>query len=287
MPGRVGRAAGAANGAVSLHRFYCPDAVREEEQVRIDGAAARQIRQVLRLGPGDRVILFGRDAWEYTVRLESVERTAANGTIVSQSMANAEPRCALTLAVALLKGEKTEWVLQKGTELGVGRFVLMQTQRTVVTPDERRAVGRRERYERIVVEATEQCGRLRPPQVLGVRLFREALAEADGRGAFILHERASERLSALVPGCMADRRSAVQPFPCPGGEADPCPEPIPQAVLFVGPEGGFTEEEVALATARHTRAASLGPRVLRAETAALAAVTLLMDALEREMAPGD
>jgi hypothetical protein len=106
---------------MSLHRFLCPDLVPEGDRVRIEGAVVAQIRKVLRLGPGDRVILFGADEWEYTVRLEYVERDAALGAVIGRAAPQAEPRCELTLSVALLKGETTEWVLQKGSELGGGR----------------------------------------------------------------------------------------------------------------------------------------------------------------------
>jgi 16S rRNA (uracil1498-N3)-methyltransferase len=256
-----------------MHRFCCPDAVRDGECVRIEGAAAVQIRRVLRLGPGDQIILFGLDEWEYTIRLDMVEREAARGTVVARALPAAEPRCALTLALALLKGEKCEWVLQKGTELGVGRFVLMQTRRTVATPDERRAAGRRERYTRIIREATEQCGRLRPPPVDGILPFEQALAQpADLR--LILHEGATRRLREVLG--VGDWLSRIGCLP----SAPDSRHPIPDTLLLVGPEGGFTEEEVALAVERGAIPVSLGPRILRAETAALAAVTLAIDALD-------
>ena len=255
---------------MTLHRFCCPDAAPEGGRVRIEGAVAAQIRKVLRLGPGDRIVLFGVDEWEYLVQLESVERDVALGAIVARAAPRAEPQCSLTLAVALLKGEKTEWVLQKGTELGVGRFVLMQTRWTVAAPDERRAAGRQERYVRIVREATEQCGRVRPPCVESIGSFSQALTEVGSDRAFLLHAGATERLSDQLQGVEAGSTRE-------GGGA----RLNPRLVLFVGPEGGFSEDEVALAAAHGVTAASLGVRVLRAETAALAAVTLAMDALDR------
>jgi 16S rRNA (uracil1498-N3)-methyltransferase len=143
----------------------------------------------------------------------------------------------------------------------------MQTRRTVAAPDERRAAGRQERYARIIREATEQCGRVRPPCVEGVRSFSQAVAESDSQMAFILHERATPRFSdqlAREGVREADHRALNS-----------------RVVLFVGPEGGFTEDEVALAVAHGVVAATLGSRVLRAETASLAAVTLAMDVLDR------
>jgi 16S rRNA (uracil1498-N3)-methyltransferase len=275
---------------VTLHRFCCPGAAPDGDRVRIEGAAAVQIRRVLRLGPGDTVILFGADEWEYTVRLESVQPDMALGRILDRAMPRAEPRCELTLAMALLKGEKLEWVLQKGTELGVSRFLLMQTERTVAAPDERRVAGRRERYARIVQEATEQCGRVRPPCIEGPVPLARALAVVDTDRTLLLHTGAVERLSDLLVGFEArvtsDSRSAALARLRPSDDADATQarhsvnvrEPS-HLTLFVGPEGGFTETEVAAAAP--VTMASLGSRVLRAETAALAAVTLAMDALDR------
>lgn len=279
---------------MTLHRFCCPEAAPDGGRVRIEGAAAVQIRKVLRLGPGDRIVLFGADEWEYTVQLERVERDAACGAVIARAAPRAEPRCALTLALALLKGEKTEWVLQKGTELGVGRFLLMQTRRTVAVPDERRAAGRQERFRRIVREATEQCGRVRPPAIEGVLSFADSLA-AGGPAALLLHERAPARLSEhLERGTdQSDQTDPTDPSD-PTDPTDPAAEhrtsitgrltpehPHARLTLLVGPEGGFDEEEVMLAAARGVPAVSLGARVLRAETAALAAVALAMDRLEQ------
>jgi len=214
-----------------------------------------------------------------SVGLESVQSEAALGRIVARAAPLAEPRCELTLAMALLKGEKLEWVLQKGTELGVTRFVLMQTERTVAAPDERRVAGRRERYARIVQEATEQCGRVRPPCIEGVLSFPEALAAACTGPAFLLHTGADQRLSDLLSGdeerVMGISRSAAQ-----ARHSGKIREPE-LITLFVGPEGGFSEAEAALAAAEPVMLASLGTRVLRAETAAVAAVTLAIDALDR------
>jgi 16S rRNA (uracil1498-N3)-methyltransferase len=258
-----------------MHRFCCPDACRDGDQIRIEGSTAVQIRRVLRLSPGDQVVLFGLDEWEYTVQLERVDRDSAHGRVVCRGASEADPRCKVTLAMALLKGEKSEWVLQKGTELGVSRFLLMQTRRTVPAPDERRRDARWERYARIIREATEQCGRQRSPGVDGLLSFDQALAHP-AELVLILHERATTRLTeVLVDGrrSVLDANLSVQ-HPGTHGVSGP------DTLLLVGPEGGFTEDEVALATDRGARPVSLGRRVLRAETAALAAITLAMDAFD-------
>jgi 16S rRNA (uracil1498-N3)-methyltransferase len=253
-----------------MHRFCCPEAHREGDAVRIEGAVAVQIRRVLRLSPGDQIILFGLDEWEYTVQLERVERESAHGRVTARDRPGVEPRCQLTLALALLKGEKCEWVLQKGTELGVTRFQLLQTRRTVPAPDASRRAARWERYARVIREATEQCGRMRPPDLEGLCTLEQVLDQPADL-TLILHERATTRLSerlTVVP------QAQIGPPPIEAGA-------VPGVLLLVGPEGGFTEEEVALALVRGAHAVSLGRRVLRAETAALAAVTLAIDALDR------
>jgi 16S rRNA (uracil1498-N3)-methyltransferase len=286
---------------VTLHRFCCPEAEWDGDHVRVNGAVAVQIRRVLRLGPGDQVLLFGVHEWEYTVRLDRVELDTVHGTVVSRATCHAEPRYELTLAFALLKGERTEWVIQKGTELGVTRFVLMQTERTVVAPDERRAEGRRERYARIAREATEQCGRLRPPCIEGLVPFEQMVAE-DHDSALILHLWAAVPLSDLLTSKLRPATTLRDELTSggPGARLEPARQPhisapdttpsrttargTPSVLLLVGPEGGFSDAEVALASRKGVIPASLGPRVLRAETAALAAVTLAVASLDRSPA---
>jgi 16S rRNA (uracil1498-N3)-methyltransferase len=219
------------------------------------------------------VVLFGSDEWEYTVRLERVERDSVHGTVEARTRGAAEPGCDLTLAFACLKGEKTEWVIQKGTELGVTRFLLVQTRRTVALPDERRAAGRLERYARIAREATEQCGRIRPPRVEGVYSLDQALAASGEYTGLILHERATRRVTDHLHEMEMSETEAR------GSASDD--RVFPRIRLFVGPEGGFGEEEVALAVDHGLQAVTLGLRVLRSETAALAAVALTMDVLDR------
>src|SRR5581483_4004776 len=165
-------------------RFYVP-ALREQAEegvVPLPASIARQVSLVLRLAPGARLVLFDGSGEEWEAELASVEghsrsgRHAATARLVRCRQPPVEPALQLTLYQALLKGEKFEWVLQKGTELGVARFVPMVTERTVraghgapLSPP------RLDRWRRIVVEAAEQCGRVRIPVVCAPVPFEAAL----------------------------------------------------------------------------------------------------------------
>src|SRR5262249_24407597 len=159
---------------------------------------------------------------------------------------------ALALLIGLLKGEKMDWVVQKATELGVARVVPVATTHGVVKLDAERAASRRERWTRIAEEAAKQCGRADLPEIAEVSAFAEAVAAARG-WKLLLHE--AERGQPL--------RAAL-------------PASAPEVVtVAVGPEGGFAPDEVAAARAAGFAVSGLGPRVLRAETAAIAALAVL------------
>jgi 16S rRNA (uracil1498-N3)-methyltransferase len=235
------------------HRFFVAAEVVREERVRVDGPVAEQVRRVLRLRAGEEIGLFCGDGWEHRVTLVVVGERQLEGEVVERWQPETEPRATVWLAVAALKGEKLEWVIQKGTELGLAGILLLQTARTIVTAGAERWEGRRERYRRIAVEAAEQCGRSRVPAIDGPVHFAEGLGRAATFDrALLTHEESRLPLSRAWAGS------------CPGGST----------LLFVGPEGGFDPAEVAAAESAGIPAVSLGPRVLRAETAALVTVTL-------------
>ncbi|MDE3074606.1 MAG: 16S rRNA (uracil(1498)-N(3))-methyltransferase [Chloroflexota bacterium] len=230
---------------MTLHRFHAPVAAG---RAQLRPAQLRQIHTVLRLRDGDQIAVFDGSGQEWRARLK--------GTVaeLAEPIEHAvEPAVQLTLFQALIRPARMELVLQKGTELGVSCFVPFLAERSVAAGD------RRMRWQAIVTEAAEQSGRRLMPSIEPVLAFDQAVAQATGEGvAFLLWEGASEpRLSA------------------PGKESS-------RLALIVGPEGGFTEEEVRQARARGAISVSLGRRILRAETAALAATAILMH-LQGEM----
>lgn len=233
------------------HRFYVLPKFISGGRVRFDEGQSRQMRSVLRLRAGERVAVFDGSGREYDVTLEMLD-TPAVGRIVGESEPGTEPDVSLTLVQGLPKGEKIEFILQKCTEIGVSRFVVVETARSVprIPPD--RLPGRLERWRAIVKEAAEQSGRVKLPTVEGIQFLRTAFKECRGRGVIAWEgERENYITSSLA------------------GEGE--------VTCFIGPEGGFADEEIEAAAESGIAAVSMGPRVLRAETAAIVASTLILN----------
>lgn len=237
------------------HRFFIPsqDGYRLDETVVLPQEVAHQLRHVLRLQAGAQIVVLDNRGWEYVVEVTRLEKRAGQGVVTAVSPNENEPSLQLTLFMSLLKRDNFEWVLQKGTELGVGCFVPVVTSRTVVTAV---SPNKFTRWQRIVQEAAEQCRRGRMPTIAPVTRWDDALAlAAQSDGRFIPWEQA--------------KGAAI---------AENMPPHAASAAVFIGPEGGFTEDEIAQAQAAGVEPVTLGTRILRAETAALTAVTLVMAA---------
>jgi 16S rRNA (uracil1498-N3)-methyltransferase len=210
--------------------------------------ALHYLRDVLRLAPGDAVELFDGlgAAWAATVAPGFTARELG----VRREVARGGP--ALHLLFALAKGEKVDLVVQKATELGVARLVPFAAERSVVRLDADKGAERAERWRRIAGEAARQCGRADVPEVAEPSTLAEALAAVPpGAALLVLHGPGGTPLPAL---------------PLEGAST---------LAAVVGPEGGLTDAEVAACEAVGARRAALGPRTLRAETAAIAVVALL------------
>ncbi len=234
-------------------------------EITVEGADWRYLTVVRRARVGDPVMLFDGKGREAPAVIVSIDATRAVLRAEEPRLAVAETPLPITLVMALLKGEKMDLVVQKATELGVARIVPAAAARSVVRLDHERATGRIARWRKIAREAARQCGRADTPELLSPLPFAEALAAADGAGAgwhALLYEGAR-----AVP-----LRSA---FPA----ATASTAPLQSAAIAVGPEGGFTPAEVDIARAAGWHIVGFGPRILRAETAALAAITVLAHAL--------
>jgi 16S rRNA (uracil1498-N3)-methyltransferase len=242
-----------------MHRFFVPPDWLEEDKVTIVGSLVHQIRNVLRLRPGDHIVVLDNSGWEQEVEIARVGREHVSGQVVDKRLASNEPRTKITLYQGVLKGRCFEFALQKGTELGLVEFVPIISDRCVIANLDD-VNKRRERWQRIVLEAAEQSRRGRLPRLRPAMLFRPACEGARQGGlSLIPWEEARDREEA------ASLRSVLQ------GEEQP-----PFSVnIFVGPEGGFTPDEVALARQYSLIPISLGPRILRAETAGLVAAAAI------------
>lgn len=243
-------AAGGPTPGVTQHRFFvAPEAV-QNGIVTFSGEQARQLQRVLRLGAGDHVVALDGSGQEYVVRLEPAGK-AVRGLIESSRENQAEPRTPVTLYQGLIKGPKLEMILQKGTELGLVGFVPVVTARAVAQEP---GAAKQRRFEAIVREAAEQSERGRIPPLAAPEPYAAAVRQASDKGMVVL--------------CWEDETARHL--------RDVSPVPGRPVALFTGPEGGFTPDEVALAVEAGAVIVTLGARILRAETAAIAASALLL-----------
>ncbi|HMM55014.1 MAG TPA: 16S rRNA (uracil(1498)-N(3))-methyltransferase [Candidatus Desulfobacillus sp.] len=232
-------------------RFFCPQPLAAGALVELPAAAAHHALRVLRLGPGDAVVLFNGEGGEYPGRLA----TAGRGLAVQlgeRADIERESPLELVLAQALPSGERMDFVVQKAAELGVARIQPLATRRSVPRLAGERARRRLEHWRQVAAAACEQCGRNRLPEIAPLLDLRQWLAG-------LPQENGLCRLLLVPGGGLRSRRLAA----------------APGFLLLVGPEGGLDAEEIALARAAGFDEFVLGPRVLRTETAGPAALAAL------------
>jgi len=236
-----------------MQRFFVQRVELEGDEVVLR-RQAHQIRDVLRLKAGEHIILLDNEGWEYEVKLTDVRRGEVKGKILEKREAKGEPSVKITLYHGMTAREKFEWVLQKCTEIGVWRFEPVIAERSVVR-DSKIKQSKMERWRRIIEEAAEQSQRGRKPEVSPPTTFAKALEGIDNYGC---------KLIATPAAGGESLRDCLKNFK---GE---------EIALFVGPEGGFTKEEIEMCIERGARAFSLGERILRTETAAVVASAVIL-----------
>ena len=237
-------------------RLYLDQALETGLVIRLDGDEAQYLGRVLRLRAGDRISVFnGRDG-EYAAELQVFTRKhvelVVDSRLVDPEDAGSESELRLHLVQGVARGERMDIVIQKTTELGIKRITPVLTQYSAVRLDAARAARRRDHWERIAINAAEQCGRLKPPLIDPVSDLNEWLGANLGR----------EDVTQLVLDPVASNAFA-----------DAAP-PGTKLCLLVGPEGGLADSEIDDARLAGFSGVNLGPRVLRTEPAAIAAVTL-------------
>jgi len=246
-----------------MHRFFVPSGWIQGNNVTISGPQAHQIAHVLRMRPGDEIIVLDNSGWEIETRLVRVERTGVRGEVQHRRLAGGEPRTKISLYQGVLKSKGFELVLQKGTELGVVEFVPVIAERCVLF-DLDAVEKTRPRWEKIIQEAAEQCRRGRKPALRSPLLYPQACEQARNSGGISLIPWEEEQ--------QVDLRSLLRSAPF-----GPQQSGMPFTVnLFIGPEGGFTPDEATIARRYGLTPVTLGPRILRAETASIAATAAIL-----------
>jgi 16S rRNA (uracil1498-N3)-methyltransferase len=238
-----------------MRYFYIEPAMGSKTTVVLAGAEAHHLRDVLRLKPGDRLKLFDGTGYEYDAVIRSLSASKAELVIAGKLRVTTESPLHLIIAQAFLKEKKMDKVLPPLCELGMTQWIPFFSERSVPCPDEKRLAGRLERWGKIVRESFKQCGRSVLPKIIAPVSFDEMLKLGQNYELkYIFWEEQSPAKS---------QKALAAPYPVENG-----------IIMVLGPEGGFSRQEVEEANRRGFETAGLGPRILRAETATIAACTL-------------
>ncbi len=241
-----------------MHRFFVHDTGISLQQTAMGSTLtlpeklAHQIRDVLHLHSGEQLILLDNSGEEFVAEVTRTERKIVEVQVVERRVGKSELPVRVVLCSGLLKSARFEWILEKGTELGVSVFSPILCHRSTSGLEDA-GPSKIQRWQRIIQEATEQCGNARMPELLPIRPLKQALSEIPS-DALALMAWEEEQNKSL--------RDVLRTFD----------RPQKTVVLFIGPEGGLTVEEVQFARQRGVQVVTLGQRILRAETAALAAL---------------
>jgi 16S rRNA (uracil1498-N3)-methyltransferase len=228
---------------------------------------AHQARVVLHLAVGEQLMLFDNSGDELLCAVSKSDKGGVEVEVLDRRAGKSESSIQIVLYQGILKSARFEWILEKGTELGVSTFAPVTSERTQ-SGLEGAGAAKQQRWQRIIQEATEQCGRARRPNLLPIRSLGQALNDLPV-GALALMPWEEEQGLSL--------RAALRSLSLKDNTAS---NGTLTVALFIGPEGGLTPAEVAQARDRGVHIVTLGPRILRAETAALATVANVMYALE-------
>jgi 16S rRNA (uracil1498-N3)-methyltransferase len=241
------------NTTMITPRFYCPVKLFADSRIDLPENAARHACRVLRLRAGDALVLFDGAGGEYAARINEVARERVSVEVLQWRDSECEAPIPITLVQALQAGEKMDMTVQKAVELGVARIVPVSSKRSVVRLDGERALRRVEHWRGVAVSACEQCGRNRVPEVTALAGLGRWLGQPAAAGVLRL---------MLAPG-------AAQTLNCLA------PPGVGGLELLIGAEGGLAPDEIEMACAAGYVGIRLGPRILRTETAGLAALAAI------------
>lgn len=234
-----------------ISRIYQNQSLAVGQTISLDAIASHYLRHVLRVELNQPIILFNGLGGEYRAKMTLINKKEVQATIEAFSPKDIESTLKIHLVQGLAKGEKMDWIIQKAVELGVHEITPLFTERSQVTLNKEREAKRRTHWHAIIVSACEQCGRNVVPQLNQALHFSDWIKQKKNNDVYILSPEGKEKLISSTVTNMAD------------------------IALVIGPEGGWSPNELAEAERLSVKAVTLGPRILRTETAAIAALSVL------------
>lgn len=245
-----------------MHRFFADPSQIKEKEILLTGTDVNHIRNVLRMRTGEEILVSNGQGTDYHCRLESIDDASVTASIMWRLDGNAELPISITLFQGLPKGDKLEFIIQKCVELGAARIVPVSTRRTIVKLDAKKEQAKKKRWMGISESAAKQSGRGIVPEVTRVMDFSEALKEAKSMDVCLIPYELAKGIEHTREVC-----TSIKPGQSVG--------------IFIGPEGGFEEEEVSQAIEAGAVPLTLGKRILRTETAGMALISVLAYLLEQ------
>ena len=233
-----------------MPRFFSTDI--HDNHIRITGADAHHIGKALRMRVGEELTVCDQNGTDYIGVIESISPQEVILKIISSAPTVAEPSISITLYQGLPKSDKMDWIVQKSVELGVSRIVPVMTSRSISRTDSDKGDKKRDRWQKIAAEAAGQSGRGRIPEVSSPFTWKQMMQEIPHDNALIFYEGGGKPLTSLIAPDMTE------------------------LAIIVGPEGGFSPEEVAALQEIGVVSATLGKRILRCETAPVAALAAIL-----------
>lgn len=251
---------------MARRRFYAPPDNIADSAVSLSPDETHHLMHVLRMTPGDEAFVFDGCGHEYRCTFRSIKDDRAQLEIADALSDVVESPLDLTLAQALARGEKFDFIVQKATELGVSGIAPLVTRYADVRLDDQQKTKRVERWRRISLEAMKQCGRRKLVEITAPRTIREFIAA---------NEASPDATSHTRPALLLFSEKGGMPVAAALAEISR-PSPI---VALIGPEGGWSDDEMETLNDCGSKAVTLGPRVLRTETAAVVAIALIQQAI--------
>ena len=268
-----------------MHRFFVAPELLQDNNINVElpKELAHQVRDVIRLDIGEQLLLLDNSGDEILATVAKINRTSVEVHLLARRHGRSEPAIRIILCQGLLKSARFEWILEKGTELGVSVFSPIICRRSMAGLEDTGS-SKFQRWQRIIQEAAEQSGRSRLPELLPIRPLVDALNDISPGALAIMpwEEEHTYTLHDALTTSIHPDSNVVKTFAVAQSmHPSTLQPPNITIVLFIGPEGGLMAEEVALAQKHGVRVVTLGACILRAETAAIATVANVMYELER------